>query len=72
MGSPLRPALANIVVGFHENRLFDHTIKAGVYFRSVDETFAIFGSELGCDHIQEKLNLLHPALILHVLMRDIS
>ena len=24
--------------------------------------FAIFGSELGCDHFQEKLNLLHPAL----------
>ena len=28
----------------------------------MDDTFAIFGSELGCDHFQEKLNLLHPAL----------
>ena len=28
----------------------------------MDDTFAIFGSELGSDHFQEKLNLLHPAL----------
>ena len=28
----------------------------------MDDTFVIFGSELGCDHFQEKLNLLHPAL----------
>ena len=62
MCSPLGPALANIFVGFHESRLFDNTAKPGVYFRFVDDTFAIFGSELGCDHFQEKLNLLHPAL----------
>ena len=62
MGSPLGPALANIFVGFHESRLFDNTIKPGVYFRSVDDTFAIFGSELDCDHFRGKLCLLHPAL----------
>ena len=62
MGSPLGPALANIFLGFHESRLFDNTVKPGVYFRFVDDTFAIFGSELGCDHFQEKLNLLQPAL----------
>ena len=28
----------------------------------MDDTFAIFGSELDCDHIKGKLNLLHPAL----------
>ena len=28
----------------------------------MDDTFAIFRSELDCDHFQEKLNLLHPAL----------
>ena len=28
----------------------------------MDESFVIFGSELACDHLQEKLNLLHPAL----------
>ena len=62
MGSPLGPALANIFVGFHESRLFDNTAKPGVYFRYVDNSFIIFGSELDCDHFQEKLNLLHPAL----------
>ena len=50
MGSPLGPAVANIFVGFHESRLFDNTAKPGVYFRFVDDTFAIFGSELDCDH----------------------
>ena len=58
----LGPALANIFFGFHESRLFDNTVKPGVYFRFVDDTFAIFGSELGGDHFQEKLNLLRPAL----------
>ena len=62
MGTPLCPALANIFVGLHESRLFDNTVKLGVYFRFLDDTFAIFGSELGCDHFQEKLKLLHPAL----------
>ena len=62
MVSPLGPALANIFVGFHESRFFDNTAKPGVYFRYVDNSFVIFGSELDCDHFQEKLSLLHPAL----------
>ena len=62
MGSPLVPALANIFVSFHESRLFNTTAKPGVYLRYVDDSFVIFGSELDCDHFQEKLNLLHPAL----------
>ena len=62
MGSPLGPALANSFVGFQESRLFGSTVKPGVYFRFVDDTFAIFASELDFDHFQEKLNLLHPAL----------
>ena len=41
MGSPLGPALANIFVGFHKSRLFDNTVKPGVYFRYVDDTFVI-------------------------------
>jgi len=55
-------ALAETFVGFHESRLFDNTAKPSVYFRYVDDSFVIFGSELDCDHFQEKLNLLHPAL----------
>ena len=66
MGSPLGPALANIFFGFHNSRLFDSTIIPGVYFRYVDDSFIIFGSELDFDHFQEKLNLLHPALKLTV------
>ena len=56
MGSPLGPALANMVVGFHESRLFNNTIKPGVYFRYVDDTFVIFGSELECDRFHINLN----------------
>ena len=28
----------------------------------MDDSFVTFGSELDCDHFQQKLNLLHPAL----------
>ena len=62
MGSPLGPALANIFVGFHESRLFNNTVKPGVCFRYVDDTFVIFGSELECDRFHVNLNQLHPAL----------
>ena len=41
MGSPLGPALANIFVGFHEERLFDYDQKPGVYFRYVDDTYTL-------------------------------
>ena len=62
MGSPLGPAVANIVVGFHESRLSNNTVKQGVYFRYVDNTFVIFGSELECDRFHVNLKQLHPAL----------
>ena len=62
IGSPLGPALDNIFVGFHEGRLFDNTAKPVVYFRYVDDTYGIFGSELECDYFHKKLNSLHPAL----------
>ena len=32
MGSPLGPPLANIFVGFHESRLFNNSLKPGIYF----------------------------------------
>ena len=38
-------------------QFFDNTAKPGVYFRYVDDTFVIFGSELDCDHFQEKTEL---------------
>ena len=62
--SPLGPAFAKIFVGFHESSLFDNTVKSGVHFRFVHDTFAVFGSELVLTILKENLNLtcLHPAL----------
>ena len=62
MGSPLGPALANIFVGFYEQKLFDQGDKPSVYFCYVDDTCVIFESERDCDLFHEKLNRLHPAL----------
>ena len=42
MSSPLGPALANILVGYCEEKLFTEISKPAVYFRYVDDTFAIF------------------------------
>ena len=42
MGSPLGPALANIFVGFYEEKLFSQISKPFTYFRYVDDTFASF------------------------------
>ena len=63
-------------ITFHfRNRVFTHTrwlfscyntIKPGVCFRYVDDTFVIFGSELECDRFHVNLNQLHPALNLMV------
>ena len=61
MGSPLGPALANIFVGFHEERLFNYHQKPGVYFRYVDDTYTIFKTEAECDIFLNHLNSLHPA-----------
>ena len=62
MGSPLGPALANIFVGIHEERLFDCDQKPGVYFQYVDDTYTIFRSEAECDTFLIRLNGLHTAL----------
>ena len=40
MGSPLGPALANIFVGYYEEKLFSQTQKPPTYFKYVDNTFA--------------------------------
>ena len=42
MDSPLGPALANIFVGYYEEKLFSEISKLVVYFRYVDDTFVIF------------------------------
>ena len=45
MGSPLGPALANIFVRYYEEKLFSEISKPAVYFRYVDDIFAIFRNE---------------------------
>ena len=62
MGSPPGPALANIFVGYCEEKLFSQTQKPPTYFRYVDDTFAIFNHEVEADEFLTKLNCLHPFL----------
>ena len=62
MGSLLGPALANIFVGYYEEKLFYQTQKPPTYFRYVDDTFAIVNHEAETDKFLTKLNCLHPFL----------
>ena len=62
MGSLLGPALANIFVGYYEEKLFPQTQKPPTYFRFVDNTFAIFDHETEADEFLSKLNCLQPSL----------
>ena len=60
--SPLGPALANIFVGYYEEKFFSQTQKPPTYFRYVDDTFAIFDHEAEADEFLTKLNCLYPSL----------
>ena len=62
MDSPLNPVLANIFVGYNENKLFDFSVKPQFYKRYVDDTFAIFENEAECNEFFNILNSLNPAL----------
>ena len=62
MGSPLGPALANIFVGYQEAQLFNIAKRPLVYFRYVDDTFAVFNNEEDCNTFFIQLNSLHPSL----------
>ena len=62
MGSPLGPALANIFVGYQEAKRFNIAKRPLVYFRYVDDTFAVFDNEEDCNTFLTHLNSLHPSL----------
>ena len=62
MRSPLGLALANIFVGYFEEKLFSQMQKPPTYFRYVDDTFAIFDHEAEAVEFLTKLNCLHPSL----------
>ena len=62
MGSPLGPALANIFVGFYESKLFDKISKPQIYYRYVDDTFALFQDKVDSETFLTNLNSLHTSL----------
>ena len=62
MSSPLGPTLANIYVGYQEAKLFNIAKRPLVYFRYVDDTFAVFNNEEDCNTFFIDLNSLHPSL----------
>ena len=62
MGSPLGPALANIFVGYQEEKLFIDSNLPFIYFRYVDDTFAMFEDEFNCNRFLKQLNSLHQSL----------
>ena len=62
MGSPLGPVLANIFVGYYEQKLFFQTQKPPTYFRYVNDTLTIFDHDAEADEFLTKLNCLHPSL----------
>ena len=53
---------AQIFVGYHESKLFSCVQKPTIYFRYVDDTFAIFKQEGDVDDFLISLSRLHPAL----------
>ena len=62
MGSPLGPSLANIFVGYYKALLFKRVNKPLMYYRYVDDTFAVFNDEDECNEFFSHLNSLHPLL----------
>ena len=62
MGSPLGPTLVNIFVGYQEEKLlFIDNNQPLIYFRYVDDTFAMFEDEFNCNRFLKQLNLLHQS-----------
>ena len=62
MGSPFGPAFANIFVGYQEAKLLNIAKRPLVYFRYVDDTFAVFNNEEDCNTFFTQFNSLHPSL----------
>ena len=54
------PALANIFVGYQEEKLFIDYNQPLIYFRYVDDTFSMFKDEFNC--ILQQHNSLHQPL----------
>ena len=62
MGSPLGPSLAKIFVRYYEALLFKRVNKPLMYYRYVDDTFAVLNDHDKCNEFFSNLNSLHPSL----------
>ena len=62
MGSLFGLALAKICFGYYEENLFSQTQKPPIFFRYVDDTFAIFDHKAEANQFLTKFNSLHPSL----------
>ena len=62
MGSLLGPALANIFVGYYEEKLFFEISKPAVYFGYINDTFVIFQNEKESEEFLIGLKGLHSFL----------
>ena len=62
MGSPLGPALANLFMGYHENKWLNSEESSTVLFheRYVDDTFCLFKRETDTERFLTFLNKQHP------------
>ena len=73
MGSPLGPVLANIFVGYLEQKLnIDDWEELLLYRRYVDDTFSLHLEEEQSLRFCEDLNNLHPALVFPVTNKKIG
>jgi len=61
MGSPLAPVLANIFMGHHEKRWLDNYNSGTEFYRRyVDDTFALFNTQLRALSFYSYINTQHP------------
>ena len=61
-GVAMSSPLANIFVGYYKALLFKRVNKPLMYYRYVDDTFAVFNKEDKCNKFFFHLNSLHPLL----------
>lgn len=59
MGSSLGLALVNIFVDFYEDQLFENIHRSMLYYRYIDDTFALSGDEQEVVEFFNQLELLH-------------
>ena len=62
MGSPLGPTLANVFMGYLENRYFAVNERPLLYYRYVDDCFILFRNKSDCLKMFKDFNLLHDSI----------